>query len=473
MVRVRIAPSPTGELHVGNARSALFNWLFTRSQDGTLVLRLDDTDLARSEPRFAEDITTGLRWLGLDWDEGFDLGGPHGTYRQSERLERYQAAAQQLLEAGHAYYDDRDPDTLEQLRQRARTEGKHPGTYIRRLDPPATSGVIRFSANLTESVSFPDLVRGELSFEGPNLDDFVILRSDQTPTYHLASVVDDIDYQITHVIRGEDLLPSTPKHILLTRALGEQVPQYAHLPLLFGPDSKKLSKRHGDVSLAAFRQVGYLPEAMFNYLCLLGWSLDAETTIFSRSAALESFRLEDVSRNPAIFDREKLEWMSGEYFRTQITPARFRELALTEVETQLDRALTETEQRQLEELSPVLVERIKKLSELMVLVGFLFGELPEYDPSSWKKVMKPEAAGALTVAEVRLQELKEWDPGSLEESLRRMLEENSWSARKGWQPIRVAVTGSTISPPLFESLAALGKEVTLHRLRHAQTLMTD
>ncbi|MBT8241822.1 MAG: glutamate--tRNA ligase, partial [Acidimicrobiia bacterium] len=291
-VRVRIAPSPTGYLHVGNVRSALFNWLFARHHGGTFVLRIDDTDVERSEEEFEADIKGGMAWLGLDWDEGVDVGGPHGSYRQSDRFDRYREVVEELLAGGSAYYDDRSSEELEALRVRAQKEGKHPNVYIRRPEAEATSGVVRFSVPQNAPVEFVDLVRDDMRFEPEVIDDFVILRSNGIPTYHLASTVDDVDYAITHVMRGEDLLSSTPKHILLARAMGSEPATYAHLPLLFGPDGKKLSKRHGDTSLKAYRESGYLPEAMFNYLSLLGWSLDSETTIFSADQAVAAFDLD-------------------------------------------------------------------------------------------------------------------------------------------------------------------------------------
>ena len=341
-VRVRIAPSPTGYLHVGTARAALFNWLYARHNDGVFIVRVDDTDRERSTPEFEEDILTSLRWLGLDWDEGVAVGGPHGSYRQSDRYERYRQAAEQLVESGAAYYDDRSAEDLEALRKRAHSEGLHPGHYIRRPDPGGDSGAIRLSIPQDAPVSFDDLVRGTVSFEPRDLDDFVILRSDGTPTYHLASTVDDVDYQISHVARGEDLLPSTPKHILLARALGAAEATYAHLPLLFGTDGKKLSKRFSATSLSVYRDEGYLADAVFNYLSLLGWSLDAETTLFSREQAVAAFDLRDVSKNPAVFDPEKLSWMNGEYIRA-LPPDRFAELTREQVEGAAGRVLAPAE----------------------------------------------------------------------------------------------------------------------------------
>ena len=470
-VRVRIAPSPTGYLHVGTARAALFNWLYARHNDGVFIVRVDDTDRERSTPEFEEDILTSLRWLGLDWDEGVAVGGPHGSYRQSDRYERYRQAAEQLVESGAAYYDDRSAEDLEALRKRAHGEGLHPGHYIRRPDPGADSGAIRLSIPQDTPVSFDDLVRGTVSFEPRDLDDFVILRSDGTPTYHLASTVDDVDYQISHVARGEDLLPSTPKHILLARALGADEATYAHLPLLFGTDGKKLSKRFSATSLSVYRDEGYLPDAVFNYLSLLGWSLDAETTVFSREQAVAAFDLRDVSKNPAVFDPEKLSWMNGEYIRA-LSPDRFAERTREHVEAAAGRVLAPEEWDRYLMIAPLVQERSKLLTEAGDQVRFLFGEV-EYDSGSWEKVMTREGVpGILESAIGRLDALPGWGSGEIEQALRAMLEELGLGAAKGLQPIRVAITGSSVSPPLFESMAVLGKEASLDRLRRAVRMLT-
>ena len=360
-VRVRIAPSPTGHLHVGTARAALFNWLFARHNDGVFIVRIDDTDRERSTPEFEADILGSLRWLGLDWDEGVEVGGPHGTYRQSDRYDRYREVAAQLVASGAAYHDDRTPEQLEELRVRAQGEGKHPGHYIRRPDSPADSGAIRLSIPQDAPVAFDDLVRGTVSFEPRDIDDFVILRSDGSPTYHLASTVDDVDYEITHVARGEDLLPSTPKHILLTRALDAAEPTYAHLPLLFGTDGKKLSKRFAAVSLSVYREEGYLADAVFNYLSLLGWSLGPETTIFTRSDAIAAFDLHDVSSNPATFDPDKLNWMNGEYIRA-LPNDQFLALVAPCVEAAVGRSLGPEEWARFESVASLVQERTAALA---------------------------------------------------------------------------------------------------------------
>ena len=466
-VRVRMAPSPTGTLHVGTARTALFNWLYARHTDGVFIVRIDDTDRERSTQEFEDEILDSLRWLGLDWDEGPEIGGPHGIYRQSDRLERYRDMAQDLVASGAAYYDNRSSEDLESLRQTAHKEGKHPGHYIRRPDESGNQGVIRLSIPQEDAVVFEDLIRGSVSFEPSDIDDFVILRSNGTPTYHLASTVDDVDYQITHVARGEDLLPSTPKHVLLTRAMGRTEPIYAHLPLLFGIDGKKLSKRQGATALSDFREMGFLSEAVFNYLSILGWSPDSETTVFSRDEAVAAFDLEDVNKNPAAFDPEKLAWMNGEYIRAMDVTT-FNELVRPHVETSVGRPLSDDEWERFETIGSLVQERTKLLPEAGRQVVFLFNDLDGYDPESWDKVMtKDGVADVLDAGLAVLTGVSSWDTESIETALRTLPERLGIGAGKAFQPLRVAVCGSSVSPPLFESMAALGRIATLARMDRA------
>ncbi len=466
-VRVRMAPSPTGYLHVGTGRAALYNWLYARHTGGTFIVRIDDTDLERSTKEFEDEILASFRWLGLDWDEGVEVGGPHGTYRQSDRIDYYASIAHRLVDEGHAYFDNRPTEELEELRRKAQKEGKHPGHYIRRPSTEASEGVIRLSVPQDGPVEFSDVVRGDMSFAAADVDDFIILRSNGTPTYHLASTVDDIDYEITHVARGEDLLPSTPKHIVLTKALGAEEPTYAHLPLLFGTDGKKLSKRHGATAVTDFREAGYLPDAMFNYLANLGWSLDSETTIFTRDKAVAAFDLTDVSKNPAAFDVAKLDWMNGEYVRA-MDPERFADLVRPQVESSLGRALTRGEFDTFSAIAPLVQERTRLLPEAGDQVVFLFEEFEAYDDTSWNKVMtKDGVAETLAAANEALGDLGDWDIPAIESALRALPELLGIGAGKAFQPIRIAVTGSSVSPPLFESIAALGRERTLQRLERA------
>lgn len=312
-------------------------------------------------------------------------------------------------------------------------------------------------------------MRGEVRFDHQNVEDFVLLRSDGSPTYHLASTVDDVDYEITHVVRGEDLLSSTPKHILITQAMGATPPHYAHLSLLMGPDGKKLSKRHGDTSLHAYRQAGFLPEAFVNYAALLGWNFGDDETVFTRREMVERFSLDDVQKNPAIFDDDKLTWMNGLYIR-QLSVDEFEARTRPLVESELGRALTDAEADTYRRVAPLVQERMKMLTEAPEQVRFLFVDELQYDADSWDKVMtKPETPQALDAAIARLEAVGEWNTETIEKELRAMLEDLGFNAGKGLQPLRVAATGSSISPPLFESLAALGQERSLARLAEARS----
>ena len=475
-VRVRFAPSPTGHLHVGGARTALYNWLFARHHGGALVLRSDDTDLARNDPQYQDDIISGLRWLGLDWDEGISAGGPHGSYRQSERFARYREVAQRLVDQGAAYYDGANPDQLEEMRRAAEGAGAAPiydgrhrlsadeaRSRIAAGDPPP----IRLAVPRPGETRFTDLVRGEIVFGHDNVDDFVMLRSDGTPTYHLASTVDDVDHEISHVIRGEDILPSTPKHILIAAALGAPVPSYAHLSLLNGPDGRKLSKRHGDTALKAYREAGYLPEALINFLAILGWSPGGDEEIVPLQTMVERFDLAAVSRNPAVFDVAKLEWMNGQYLRA-LDPADFARRALPRLTEAIGRELRPDEEAAVLTIAPLVQERAKRLTDVAPQVRFLLEGDLDVDESSWSKVMAaPDAAAAVADAAAALEGVSDWSVAAIEEALRAALAASGRSAAKGLQPVRVAVTGSAVSPPLFESLAALGRDRTMQRLAAA------
>ncbi len=479
-VRVRFAPSPTGYLHVGAARTALYNYLFARHNGGVFVLRSDDTDKARSTEEFQADILEHLEWLGLEWDEGIVVGGPHGTYRQSDRYDRYREVAHGFVREGSAYYSLVTSDQLNEFKAQAREAGTSPA-YDGSLEPPyeeiakrladGETAVIRFRVPRPGETTFTDVVRGDMRFDHAQVDDFVILRSDGTPTYHLASTVDDVDYEITHVIRGEDLLSSTPKHILLTRAMGAEPAIYAHLSLLFGPDGKKLSKRHGDTAMAAYREAGYLPQAMNNYLALLGWNVGDDETVVPLDEMIERFDLSSVSKNPAVFDHKKLEWMNGVYIR-EMPDDEFAALTRPIVEDAVGRTLSDDEGERFAMLVPLVKERTKLLPEVGEQARFLFVEITEYDEKSWDKVMATdEGPVALDGAIAVLTDLDPWTTESIEAALRSMLEANGLSARKGLQPIRVAISGSTVSPPLFESLDILGKDETLLRLHKARSLL--
>ena len=429
-MKLRIAPSPTGTLHIGNARTALFNWLYAKANGGTFVVRIDDTDMERSTKEFEVDILENLRWLGLDWDEGVDVGGEHGDYKQSSRFDRYVEVASLLLEKNLAYEDD---------------------------------GAVRFKVPDNRTVEFTDFVRGKMSFETSDVEDFVILRSDNTPTYHLASTTDDIDYGITIIARGEDILSSTPKHILIMEALNASIPSFCHLPLLFGPDGKKLSKRHGDTSVKAFRKKGILNDAMFNYLCLLGWSPGDDVEFFDREFAISKFDLNNVLPNSAMFDEKKLLWLNGQYIRSASSD-KFAEDSLINIEYEIGRELFRDEKERLLKIFPSVQERIETLNDLLGQVKFLIDEPFILDNEDWNSVNSEESQSYLNAIRDKFIRLEDFNLNNIEEVMRSTLDDLDLKTKVGFQATRVAITGTKISPPLFESIFALGKETCIARL---------
>ena len=429
-MKLRIAPSPTGQLHIGNARTALFNWLYAKANNGTFLVRIDDTDTERSTKEFQKDITENLKWLGLHWDEGIEVGSSHNSYKQSSRFDRYQEVAENLLSRNLAYEDD---------------------------------GAIRFNVPNDGSIEFKDYIRGDMLFNLSDVEDFVILRSDKSPTYHLASTVDDIDYGITIIARGEDILSSTPKHIMLMKAMDASLPDFCHLPLLFGPDGKKLSKRHGDTSVEAFKNKGILSEAMFNYLCLLGWSPGNDLEQFDINTAISKFDLKNVLPNSAIFDEKKLLWLNGLYIRsTDIED--FQSTALSQIENDIQRSLFDEEKSRLLKIFPSVQERIETLADLTQQVMFLIDEPFVVDELDWQDVNNEEAQKYLFLLREEFINLDNFSLDSIEIVMRKKLEEINVKTKVGFQAARVSITGTKISPPLFESIFALGREAVIARL---------
>jgi glutamyl-tRNA synthetase len=410
-VRLRFAPSPTGALHIGGARTALYNWLLARgSEDATLVLRIEDTDRERSTPENVDQILEALRWLELDWDEG-----PHSQY---ERRDRHRDQIARLVEEGHAY--------------------EHEGAT--RLRVPGEGETV-----------VEDAIRGPVTFPHAAIDDFTIARSDGSPLYNLAVAVDDLDMGITDVVRGEDHLSNTPRQVMVLRALGAEPPRYAHLPLLHGPDGKKLSKRHGAASVQELRDAGYLPEAVRNYIALLGWGLDASTTFMTTEDLIRGFSLDRVSRSPAVFDEQKLRWMNGRYLR-ELEPA---ELAA--------RLSERTGRDDLTEAAAVAQEKMQTLADFWPLAGFLVERQP-FDDKAWAKVMGDGAPERLRVARDALAAAEPFDTETVEGALRALVERLGVKPKEVFQPVRVAISGTTVSPGIFESVAALGREETLARI---------
>jgi len=407
-MKLRFAPSPTGALHIGGARTALYNWLLARGNEGSLVLRIEDTDRERSTPENVEQILDALRWLELDWDEG--------PLSQAERAPRHREEIDRLLADGHAYEDE---------------------------------GAVRLRVPEGETV-VTDVIRGDVRFPNDSIKDFVIARSDGSALYNLAVAVDDLDMGITHVIRGEDHLSNTPRQAMILAAMGVDPPVYAHLPLLHGPDGKKLSKRHGAASVQELRDAGYLPEAVRNYIALLGWGLDAETTFLTTDQLVEGFSLERVSKNPAVFDEQKLRWMNGRYLR---------ELDTAELARRLEEILG---REGLEPAAAVAQEKMQTLADFWPLAGFLVEPQP-IDEKAWEKVMRDGAGERLSAVRDELAALEAFDQESVEAALRGLVDRLGVKAKDVFQPLRVAIAGSTISPGIFESVVALGRDETLAR----------
>ena len=480
-VRVRFAPSPTGLPHVGNIRTALFDWLFARHTGGKFILRIEDTDVARKVEGAVEGILDGLRWLGLDWDEGPDVGGDYGPYYQSQRLERYREAAGRLISQGDAYYCYCSPERLEEMRAEQVRRKQPPGydRHCRDLIPQERSvkeregitPVVRFKIPLEGQTKYHDVIWGDVLFENNTLDDFVLLKSDGYPTYHLANVVDDHAMQISHVIRAEEWISSVPRHVLLYRALGFEPPQFVHHPMILGPDRAKLSKRHGAVSILEYREQGYLPETMLNFLALIGWSLDDKTEIMSRQELVDNFSLDRIGRTGAIFNRDKLDWMNGVYIRS-LSPEDFVQRALPF----LDRGLPAEIKRPLNteyvsQMLPLIQERAKTLVEVIELTLFFFIDELDYEPDLLigKKMSRESALKALETALPRLKQLAVFDTDSLEALLRPLAVELGLKTGQLFGTLRVTVTGQTAAPPLFQTMAVLGKERCLGRIEAALT----
>jgi glutamyl-tRNA synthetase len=439
-MRVRFPPSPTGALHIGNARTALYNWLLARGQGGQLVLRIEDTDRERSTPENVQHIFDALEWLEIDWDEG--------PIYQTANAPRHARVVQQLIDAGAAYRSSAGPEQVKAFKEqhgnrgfRGEDEG-HGAVRLRMPDEGAT--IVR------------DVIRGESAFEHSLMDDLVIARADGTPVYHLAVVVDDLDAGITHVVRGADHYSNTPKQMRVLAALGAEAPVYAHLPLLHGPDGKKLSKRHGAASVQDLREAGYLREAVINYLALLGWGYDEETTFFTVEELERNFSLERVSKAPAVFDERKLRWMNGRYLR---------ELPLDELTRRLEAF---TGRSGLRDAVSISQEKISSLSDFWPLARFFF-DGPAEDPAAQERVLgTPDALDALAAARRALEGLPEpWTREAVEAALRGAVERSGRKPKQIFQPLRVAIAGSTVSPGIFESVALLGRDETLARVDHA------
>jgi glutamyl-tRNA synthetase len=474
-VRVRIAPSPTGYFHVGSARTALFNWLFARHHGGRFIVRIEDTDQTRYHPEAVADAVASLRWLGLDWDEGPEVGGDHGPYYQSERLPLYQERAAWLVDQGFAYPCYCSPERLAQMRDEQRKAKQDVGydRHCRNLTPSQRADyesrgiipVIRLMVPLEGQTSFHDELYGSITVDNQTLDDLVLLKSDGYPTYHLANVVDDHLMAISHIMRGDEWLPSVPRHVLLYQAFGWPIPVYAHLPLILAPSGKgKLSKRHGGVEVGEFRRQGYLPEAMVNYLARLGWSHDDKTEIFDRSELVAYFDLSGVNSSPARFSYERLEWMNAYYIR-QLAPA---DLA-TRLQPFLARNGYDVTIAEIEPIVPLVQERLKTLADVVEWTDFFFQGRIDHDPDLLvgKKMTAAESLSALVQLQQTLDSLPDLQVQTTEPRLRQLANDLGLKAGQLFGILRVALTGKRVAPPLLESIVILGRETTLARVRDA------
>ncbi len=448
--RVRFAPSPTGALHIGGARTALYNWLAARGSGGTLVLRIEDTDRERSTPENVEQILDALDWLELDWDEG--------PVSQAERIGRHRERIAELVEAGRAYPDTATAEDVSAFKR------AHPDSGYRGERRPGDRAAIRLRVPDEGATVVDDLIRGPIEFENRLTDDFVIARGDGTPLYNFAVAVDDAEMRISDVIRGDDHLSNTPRQLLVLEALGASPPRYAHLPLLHGPDGKKLSKRHGAASVQELRAGGYLPAAVRNYLALLGWGTEDDTTILSTPELVERFSIARVRRSSAIFDERKLRWLNGRFMR---------ELELDDYAGAVADRLegdghgdAAADRDRLRAACAIVQDKAQTLAEVWPLIAFLF-EPPVEDPKAWRKVMSAEVAPNLAAALEVLRGAEPFDSATLERELTEVVERLGAKPRDVYQPLRVAITGTTVSPGIFDSLAALGREAAIERIEAA------
>lgn len=499
-VRVRFAPSPTGELHVGTVRTVIFNWLFARQQGGQFILRIEDTDRTRYEPETITTIVEGLQWMGLDWDEGpgleelkhsgvkdaekYAVGGPYGPYIQSGRLELYRAVAEELIEKGCAYRCNCPPERLEQVRA-AQLERKQSVMYDRHCRDlpsgaisPDEPHVVRLKVPLTGQTVFHDVIKGDIVYDNASINDQVLLKSDGFPTYHLAVVVDDHAMQITHITRADEWISSTPKHILIYQALEWDLPVYCHLPLVLGADGKKLSKRHGATSLDQFRDEGYLPQALLNFLALLGWSPGEgdEQEVFDRDELIQRFDLFRINRAPATFSYDKLDWMNGVYIREmpqndlleQLLPV-WQRAGVVPVPCPDDLRAT------LGRIVPLIQERIRRLTDVLEATDFFFAdpEPPSADDLLGHRLDREQSLEVLRRARAVLGGIEVFSEEELEVALRGLVEELGLKNRQVFGLIRVAATGRSVSPPLFGTLSVLGRERVLARLGAAEQVLRD
>ena len=481
-VRVRFAPSPTGNLHIGGVRTAIFNWLFAKANSGKFILRIEDTDQNRYDENSEKSILSSLEWLNLDWDEG--------PFRQSERKDLYVNIAKKLVDSGWAYYDDTTSEELEELRQLQIRE-KRPPRYDNRgrykeisheyyeKNKDSKQIVVRFKVPDGGNKPFNDEIRGKVEFDLKEIDDFVILKSDGMPTYHLAHVVDDHEMKITHVIRGEEWISSTPRHVLIHDAIGWDYPKYVHVPLILRKDKSKLSKRHGAESALQYKDKGYLPEAIFNFLALLGWSPGDNSEIMTIDEIIEKFSVDRILGHPAVFDPEKLEWMNASYIRN-LEDNTLSKMIIKEVDRPKEKGGLISEKVSIEDitdrisiLTPLIRERLRNVSESSFLLEYFFYDDLEIKKETLlpKKVEPKSIIDGLTKSIALIDEEKKFEPENLEEKFRELAKNSGLKAGQLFFPIRIALTGRKESPPLFDTMCAIGKEKSINRLYSAISII--
>lgn len=460
-VRVRFAPSPTGQLHIGGARTAFYNWLYARHYKGTFILRIEDTDRTRSTEEYIDAIIEGMKWLGLDWDEG--------PYRQTDRFDEYKSYADKLLAEGKAYFCYCSPEELEQRRQEALAQGKtlkYDGRCRNRDKGQGKNAAVRFKMPQEGETVVHDLIRGRIVFENAQLDDLIIIRSDGTPTYNFTVVVDDVDMNITHVIRGDDHLNNTPKQIHIYAELGYEIPLFAHLPMILGADKTRLSKRHGATSVTAYKGMGYLPDALVNYLVRLGWS-HGDQEVFTRDELIQYFSFENIGKSAAVFNPEKLLWLNSHYIMNSAS----EELAELVIPFLIKQGIIEEGQSLNKEwlskaITP-LKERSKTLTELANSLRYYIADDVEYNEKAKAKFLNEGSRDLLIELKDKLMVVRDFSAEEIEKVFRAIIEKHNVKLGNLAQPVRVAITGSTESPGIFEVLEIMGKEKTLKRLEKA------
>lgn len=484
-VRVRFAPSPTGPLHIGGARSALFNYLYARAKGGQFIVRIEDTDLERSSRESEQNILEALRWLGITWDEGVEVGGQFGPYRQTERLEIYRGYTQQLLDMGAAYKCYCSEEELEAERQELLARGETPrymgkcrhltAEQIKEYEAQGRKPVVRFKVPENEDIKINDLVRGEVVFESNGIGDFVIVKSDGIPTYNFAVVIDDSTMQISHVIRGEEHLSNTPRQVLIYQALGLPVPDFGHISLILGKDRSKMSKRHGSTSVAHYRAKGYLPEAIVNFIALLGWSPTGEEEFFTLQELTKVFDLDRVAKNPAVFDMDKLNWISGHYIRQRMP----KEIAGHAIQYLQEAGLllgeiTEDKFNWVTEMCAAVQEYLVNISEVVEYSRFFFGSEVIINTEEARQVLQEDTVPAVVDLFIqKLTALEEVTPATVKTLLKSIGKELKLGGKQVFMPVRVALTGETKGPELYSLLPLIGKEVAVSRIKSAMAQASD